>query len=488
VDISGSASAFYVRDDAFRVVQDPTIAPNPVGDPDAHRVHQNELLTSLDTVATWNNDQTKGKIRFSGSEEHSFVTNQDLFGLASALVDAQFKELNLRTVVGRQTLATDGVVGRFDGVLVSWQAFPSVRLDLVGGAPVFSRFDMPFKDQRYFYGAAIGLGPFLGGLDTTLYAIEQRDRWFLDRQAVGAELRYFDQDKFAFGNIDYDVHFQTLNAAVFSGSWTLPDKSTLYGGADYRRTPYLSSWNALLNQPFATLYDLLRVQTSAQVEQLVVAETPIYKSAMIGFSHPFTDKLQVSADATVVNLTQPIVLVAGLDPALAVLPAGTEYYYSAQLIGSNWFKDGDMYVAALRYSQMTTANMWALDLNTRFPLTNDWRISPRLRLGYRLGSVGIDLKEYTALPSVLIDYNWDKNLSLELEIGAQWTRSTQGTVTNTDTELFLAAGLRYDFYADGSRSTDNKQACGSQAPVTSALCRFTANPDLSCSAPRTRCQ
>lgn len=36
------------------------------------------------------------------------------------------------------------------------------------------------------------------------------------------------------------------------------------------------------------------------------AQTPIFKSAMLGFSHPLTDKLQVSADATIVNLTQPV--------------------------------------------------------------------------------------------------------------------------------------------------------------------------------------
>ena len=87
----------------------------------------------------------------------------------------------------------------------------------------------------------------------------------MDREAVGADVRYFDESKFAFGNVDYDIHFQRLNAAIFSGSWILPDKSTIYGGADYRRTPYLSTWNALLNQPFATLYDMLKAQSNGPI-------------------------------------------------------------------------------------------------------------------------------------------------------------------------------------------------------------------------------
>jgi tetratricopeptide (TPR) repeat protein len=486
---SGSASAFYVRDDSFRNVRDPTMAPDPTADPDAHRVHQNELLTNLDTVATWNNDQTKGKIRFSGSEEHRFTSDsRDLYGVAALFVDTLVKDWNLRTVVGRQMLNTDGVLGRFDGALLSWQALPWMRFDLVGGSPAISRFDLPFKDQKYFYGASVGFGPFFGGLETTLYAMEQRDRSLLDRQAVGAEFRYFDPDKFAFGTIDYDVHFRQLNAAIFSGSWTLPDKSTIYGGADYRRTPYLSSWNALLNQPFTTLYDMLRWQTNEQIQQLAVDQTPIYKSAMLGFSHPLSDKLQVSADATVVNLSQPIVGV-GLDPALATLPTGNEYYYSAQLIGSNIIKDGDMYVAALRYSQMATSDMYVVDFNTRFPLTGDFRISPRVRFGYRTGK-GIDLKEYTALPSVLVDYYWNKTLNLELEVGAQWTRSDQAGVRNTDTELFLTLGLRYDFYADDTvKPSSDKSRCATPPPVAAALCRYGTGADRNnCATPPAGCR
>jgi hypothetical protein len=430
----GSASAFYIRDDSFRSVRDPTVAPDPTADPDAHRVHQNATLSSLDVTAAWNNDQTKGKIRFSGSEEHRFEPySKDLAGVSAPFVDTLVKDWNLRSVIGRQTVNTDGVLGRFDGALLSWQPLSMLRVDVVGGSPALSRFDLPFKNEKYFYGAGVGLGPF-AGFETTLYAIEQRDRSVLDRQAVGSDVRYFDENKFAFGNIDYDVHFQRLNAAIFSGSWILPDKSTIYGGADYRRTPYLSTWNALFNQPFTTLYDMLRFQSSEQLLQLARDQTPIYKSAMLGFSYPITDKLQVSADATVVNLTQPITPI-GLDPALATLPAGNEYYYAAQLISNNIIRDGDMYIAALRYSQLATSNRYVLDFNTRFPLTPDWRLSPRLRLGYARGHHGVDLTEYTVLPSLLLNYFWTRDLSLEFEVGVQWTSAQQYGISSRDAEL-----------------------------------------------------
>ena len=470
----GSASAFYIRDDSFNSVRDPSVAPDPNADPDAHRVHQNEMLTSLDATAAWNNDQTKGRIRFSGSEEYLFDFNsKDLAGVAALFVDTTIKEWNLRSVFGRQTLNTDGVLGRFDGALLSWQPLTMLRLDVVAGSPAISRFDLPFKDDKFFYGAGIGLGPF-NGFETTLYVMEQRDRWLVDREAVGADFRYFDESKFAFGNVDYDIHFQRLNAAIFSGSWILPDKSTVYGGADYRRTPYLSTWNALLNQPFATLYDMLKVQTNEQVEQLALDQTPIYKSAMLGFSHPLTDKLQVSADATVVNLTQPITPI-GLDPSLAALPAGNQYYYSTQLIGNNIVKDGDMYIAALRYSQLTTSNLYLLDFNFRFPMTPELRISPRLRVGYTKGR-DTDLTEYTVLPSLLVDYYWTKDLSFEAEVGVQWTSTTQFGVRSRDTELMATIGVRYDFYSDTSTKADDPKSKFGM-PAAATLCRYGAHPE-----------
>jgi tetratricopeptide (TPR) repeat protein len=471
----GSASSFYIRDDSFNTVRDPSAAPDPNADPDSHQVHQNEILTSLDATAAWNNDQTRGRIRFSGSEEYMFdPSSRNLAGIAALSVDTMVKDWNLRSVFGRQTLNTDGVLGRFDGALLSWQPLSMLRLDVVTGSPAISRFDLPFKDEKYFYGAGIGLGPFVG-LESTVYAIEQRDRWLVDREAVGADVRYFDQSKFAFGNVDYDIHFQKLNAAIFSGSWILPDKSTIYGGADYRRTPYLSTWNAVLNQPFATLYDMLKAQTNGPLQQLVLDQTPIYKSAMIGFSHPLNDKLQVSADATVVNLTQPIVPV-GLDPSLAALPAGNEYYYSTQLIGNNILKDGDMYIAALRYSQLATSNLYMLDFNARFPLTTDWRISPRLRFGYTRGTNGNDLTAFTVLPSILVDYYWTKQLSLEAEVGVQWTSTTQTGVRSRDTEVMATFGVRYDFYSDSNTKPDDaKSKFG--APAAAALCRYSAHPE-----------
>ena len=113
-------------------------------------MHQNEFLTNLDLIATWNNDLTRGKFRFSGVGEYGFSSNaQDRFGVAALFSEVQIKNWDVLTRIGRQTWNMDGVLGRFDGALLSWQALPFARINLVGGSPAFSQFDRPFEDQRW---------------------------------------------------------------------------------------------------------------------------------------------------------------------------------------------------------------------------------------------------------------------------------------------------------------------------------------------------
>ena len=264
--VSGSASQFYIRDDSFRTVRDPSLPVAANEELDAHRVHQNQILTSLDAIATWNNGAgLKSKLRFSGTEEHGFGEDgDDIVGVAALFLEASKRDLGLEGRIGRQTRNTGGVLGRFDGAVLSYQPDPLVRLNAVAGSPVQRRRDTPFEDENLFYGASVDIGPMLGGLDASLFAIEQRDRSILDRRAVGAELRYFDANKSAFATVDYDIHFAELNAAVLNSSYTFADKSTLFGAFDYRKAPYLSSGTALQGQVYPTLYEMLRDKNSGR--------------------------------------------------------------------------------------------------------------------------------------------------------------------------------------------------------------------------------
>jgi tetratricopeptide (TPR) repeat protein len=456
--LSGSASEFYYRDDSYRSLRDPSLPPDINAAKDDHQVHRNVLLSSFDVIAAWNNASLKSKFRFSGTQEHSLSdidpSKQDILAVASLNLETMIREWDLTTRIGRQSRNTGGVLGRFDGGLVSWQANPALRLNAVAGSPVERRKDEPFKDEKLFYGMSVDFGSIWGGLETSLFAIEQRDGSTLDRQAVGAEFRYLQPGRSFFANFDYDVHFNELNAAIISGSWTLADKSTLSGGVDYRKAPYLSAWTALQGQPVVTLHDLLKLKTKDEIDQLAIDRTATYQSATLGYSKPINDHLQFNIDGTVANISGTISS-GGVEAALS---PGTDYYASTQLIATDLVTPGDMYIGGLRYANRPDSNLYVLDMSTRYPLTNDLRVSPRIAFSYLDGKTN-DLQEVSILPSVLFNYAWSRDLSMELEAGTKWTQREQGGTSETLTDLFFTVGIRYDFNADG------RTKCAYPSPV-----------------------
>lgn len=443
--VSGSASQFYIRDDSYRQIRDPSLPPEVNPDKDDHHVHQNQLLSSFDLIAAWNNEAFKSKFRFTGTEEHGFDdAGRDIIGIASLYGETTYLPWGVTGRLGRQTRFTGGVLGRFDGALVSWQTTPWARVNVVAGSPVQRRQDGFFENERYFYGASLDFGPFLGGFEASVFAVEQRDQYLLDRQAIGTELRYLDPIKTALLTVDYDVHFNQLNAAIASGSYRFADKSVFNIGADYRKSPYLSAWTALQSQPFLTLYDMLKLRTKDEIDQLAIDRTPTYRSATAGYTRPLNEHFQLSFDATATNVTGTIA-----SGGIAALPGtGNEFYYSAQLMGTSLLEKGDLYIAGVRIADRADSNLYVLDLTARYPMfDNMLSLSPRLRVGYRVGDE-IDLKEYSALPSLQLNYFWTRNLSLELEAGVRWTSKQLGPFNETETELLFTAGVRYDFSID----------------------------------------
>jgi hypothetical protein len=441
--VSGSLSSFYIRDDSFSVNRDATQALNLNATKDDHTVHQNSLMSSVDLSAAWGDPDVKNRFRFSGVEQNSFGgPGRDGFGVGALYLDTSVKDWDSTFRIGRQTRNQGGILGRFDGAVYTYQYDPLFGASIYGGSPVELRSDSPFKDDRYFYGASLNFTP-VKGFDASVYGIEQMDRGIIDRQAVGTELRYNDLTKSAFVTVDYDIHFEKLDAAIFTGTWTLPDKSIIRAGADYRMAPYLTTWNALQGQPFTTLYDLLKIYNQSQIQQMALDRTAAYQSSNVGYTRQLTDKIQLNLDFTQAHIDGTITSynVTGIPDA------GDEFYYAAQLVGSSLFTDGDLYTVSFRYSDLKESNNFAVDLSTRYPLIEDLRIAPRVVGVYNEGKTS-NWNEYTVIPSILIDYFWRKDLNLEIEIGERLTWRTAGTTRTNENELLITAGFRYDFYAD----------------------------------------
>lgn len=446
--VGGSVSQFYTRDEGVRTFQDPTLPPVLNRDPADNQLYSDTLISSVDLNAVWGTRNARTKFRFSGAEENNFSGERgDIASVSALYLEQSVKDWNFSTKLGRQTSNTGGVLGRFDGAQASVGVMDGVRIAAVAGSPVLSRVDMPFKDDKYFYGGSVNIGPLWNAFDMTFYGIQQETQGYIDRQAVGSEFRYFDLDKSAFGTIDYDIYFGEVNLATLNTTWILPDKSTLSAAGDYRKAPFLLTYNALMSQPYGSLKELGQHYTRAQINQLALDRTATAQSATVGYSRPLSPSLQLSLDATWSNISATGET-GGLNgnPAIpAGVSSGDEFYYSAQLTGSEFLTSGDIWVLGLRYVDRPRADTYAVDMNVRYPITEDWRVNPRLRLAWETGSA---LEDYQVQPSLLLDYFLAKNMALEVEGGAKWQWTTQGTGDAREFEYYVTVGYRYDFHID----------------------------------------
>jgi hypothetical protein len=447
----GSFSQFYFRDQTSTKFVDAS-RPDINAEPD-NSVNLNQLLTTADVTLSGGNDRRQLQIRAAGAYTFDFRTaGRDIKSLTALYVDYSENQMNLNTRIGRQTRNSAGVLGRFDGGLLSWRAKPKVKLNLVGGFPVLSSRQTYILRDRFFYGASVDVGGRSDALQTTVYWFDQRARGgFADRRSVGIEARYLKSRFNAFTIVDYDVKFKKLNLGLLTLNYSFPDTSNLSLTADYRQSPLLTTSNALIGQvdpvtfqPIRDLAGLRPFFTDPQIYQLAQDRTLVAKSLTVSYSRPLTAKLQTSVDFTLTN--------TGGTPAsggIAAMPTtGTEYYYGLQLVGSGMLWSNDIYILSGRYSDTQRARSYTADFNARVPITSKFRLSPRVRYGFRSDKFA-DSTFRQLQPTVRMNYYPMRHSEIELEVGGNFSRqkSVIGGALNTTSEsgYVISAGYRVDF-------------------------------------------
>ncbi len=433
--ISGSLSSYYFRNDRYRDLAQPYSFTSR-----SHELGQSELVNSVDITARVETPNSTSKMRFSGSHIKDFVDSKGRdYRLSSLYFDTHYEPWALSTRIGRQSLNTSGIPGRFDGASFGWQYSSLFKFNAAVGAPVSSTRNLFLEEERFFFGASVDITPLWDAVDGSLYFIEQTGLSNnLERRAIGAELRYSNDNQSAFGLLEYDIAQGDINTAMFSGSHTFADKSVLTFSADYRRSFLLKTVNSLDNTQtgFDTLVQTLKGNDGYEY---YFDRSAISKTASIGFSKPITKNFQVNLNATVTNFQ-----FGKFDNIDGTLPEGNEYFYSGQLIGNSLLKDGDIYTLGLRYADTLSYDAWTVDLNARYPVTRNLRIGPRLRVRTRKQKTG-DTQETSVLPSVRMNYQYMRKHHFELELGSEWVNRKQFGTTDGSLDYFLAAGYRFDF-------------------------------------------
>ncbi len=408
-------------------------------------VTQSSLTNYLDLGSRWRGERYDMRSQFTGSYIHDFLRNVASGGttsgarVSSLYVDASDRQHQLSAKVGRQTRSSGGVLGRFDGGLFSVGVMPKWKLNAVAGAPVDLSSDNGIQTDHTLYGASLDGGTFAQHWDTSFFAIHQTVNGITDRTAIGSELRYITPTASVFTLADYDVSYALLNTVLTLANWQFEGGSGLNMVLDYRLSPTLTTSNALQGQPFASIKDMLAAMSESQVRQLAVDRTARSKSATLGGNVPLNQKLQLSGDITLSNLGS-MPASGGVD---AVDGTGNEYIYSVQLIGSSLLKEGDVSILGVRYYDAKDSRTSSLIVNTRYPVTNDWRINPRLRIDYKTSTTSGNTVTYK--PQLRTDYRLRKELTFELEGGLEWDDQSGVAAAQNSKGYYFSLGYRWNF-------------------------------------------
>jgi hypothetical protein len=343
------------------------------------------------------------------------------------------------TRLGRQSLHTWGVLGRFDGAHFAWGFAPDRELHVTYGHPVESTRDA-IETDRQFYGVAVEFGELIGAWDVAAFFNAQTIDGTDARSAVGTEFRYFDERRSFTAMVDYDVDFGELNTLLMLGTWRFDNRLTLSVLYDERLSPILTTRNALIGQPVGTVDELLLVWTEDEIRQLAVDRTAESRTMTVGISTPLADRFQLNFDLTRAEYGGTV----ESGGVAAVPDQGVQTFASTSLVGSGLFTGGDVNIFNLRVGQSDTFRSQLLTWDSRFPVGRRIRINPRVRVSVWQGL--LDGRERRSVsPMLRFLMNTRSRYRLELEIGID--RQVRDDITR-ETEAngrFVNFGYRANF-------------------------------------------
>lgn len=434
--LRGTVSEYFYHDNMKTIVEDDF--SNVVID-NGFRTLQSELVSALDADAGFESAGLHGRFRVAVAHRKDFLgSHNDRTNVAQLFFEGANGDRTLLGRIGRQYRSVGGIIGRFDGLLLGYQPWEHVRAEIIAGFPVDSSRSPLFTTQRQAIGASLAYlnGPW----NADIYTLRQTDHGILDRQSLGAEVRYVDAKASVIGLLDYDLHFQQINAAILSGSMTFANQTVLNVAFDHRRAPILRTSNALIGQSASNLEALLATYSLDEIHQLALDRTAKSTSLLVSLTHPISERFSVGLDATLWTLSS--MPDSGGVPAIP--STGTEYYYSAHLIGTSLLMEGDLIAVNISYADSYNANRYMVDLNTRFPIARNLRIGPRLFAGYR-EATDRDSTRYTVRPTLRLNYRLLPEVELEFEGGAEWENHNFGSSSIRTWNFVTNFGVRWAF-------------------------------------------
>jgi tetratricopeptide (TPR) repeat protein len=439
----GSFSQYYYRGNSrVDTTETPIVGP-PEPLPTLTSLDQSALISNLDLTGRFRSGDYDNRVVIRDSYALNFLPNTENENrLYAAYAEVRNKLYDYSGRLGRQPGNSGGVLGRFDGVSLGYSISPKWRVNVVAGEPV--EFN-PINSDKQFWGTSLDLGTFAEHWNGSTYYINQTVDGIIDRQAVGAELRYFDPRSSLLSLVDYDVSYGVLNIALLQGTYQLGSKTSLNMLIDHRLAPVMQTSNALINEANTSISSFLQQgMTEEQLRAQAEARTPTSDLIMIGATHNFNATWQLGGDIKRYNISGTPA--NGTPPATSIaaqLGTGDVYIYTLQGIATGLLTKRDVTVLSLSYLTSDTYDGESIAINNRTLLQDKWTLDLSLRYYQQKDNLGTDLTRLT--PIMRVGYRWRDQITFEFEAGMEKGQTTSSTQTEDSTLNFYMIGYRWDF-------------------------------------------
>lgn len=442
---------------------------------------QESLVSSLGFNARLRDSVTDTRFVFRDTDSRNFMQSSRNYNrVYSAYAERTDREIGYFVRAGRQNPNGAGVLERFDGITASYNLNQDWKVGGVYGEAV--EFGSPFNKK--FYGANIEVLPQVSRPGASLYVVEQKIDGYLNRRAVGSEMRYFDGQFTGYGMLDYDTLYKGVNIGMAQANYLDASGNNYFISYDYRKTPSYSLTNALGASGYTTVPDLVGNVGMTQARQLVSDSTALSKMFAAGVTIPVGERWQFGFDyrmseisgtsATIplaqmckelqdeANPTDPlcvdgprgtmrisemgICVAESYDMVTKTCHATTEasgktQMYSTQAIATNLFVPNGVGVAYYGYVSGPTYTGHNLGLSYVYPFAETWRMESNARY-YTQKSDNGDMTQFS--PSMKLIHLWGNSLSLEGELGYSESKNT-GVTNSKNRREYLYLGVRWDY-------------------------------------------
>ena len=341
--------------------------------------------------------------------------------------------------IGRQSQSKGGVLGRMDGALIGYRLNPTWKLNMVAGYPVQTSVSNLAQKNRPFMGVSADIETKKKNLDFNIYTINQKVDSIIDRNAVGGEIRYRNDNHSHFVFVDYDTYFSDLNTFFYVANLRFDNKAAVILTLNHNNSPILTTTNATQGQVTPSIESLLLTYSEDELYQFAKDRTAKYNSIALSTTIPITNKWSFNADGMMSNLSSTPSS-AGID---AIDGTGNEFFYSAQFIGYNVFNVDETMRYQIRYDDTKSFKRVRLTASTRFKLDNKkWRLHPQITVEKRNSVNGATTNKINA--GLKLDYKIKRKVKVELDVKYE-TGKTDFPVSITENNYFISAGFIWDF-------------------------------------------